>query len=131
MFLAVESLDGLEMIRSAGDLKRFASSVGLDAYLYLEALSAQRCAAFGMDRTGCRERTEMYERIVENDEPVYLTDLVVNGADLIEIGIKEGIGLGRTLAYLLDYVHENPKDNEKKLLLDLAYAFEQTENDRG
>ena len=131
MLLAVENLDGLEMIRSAGDLKRFASSVGLDAYFYLEDLAAQRCAALGMDRTGCRERTAMYERIIENDEPVYLADLAVNGRDLIEIGIKEGIGLGRTLTYLLDYVHENPNDNKKKLLLDLAYAFGQTENDRG
>ncbi|HVI41425.1 MAG TPA: polynucleotide adenylyltransferase, partial [Anaerovoracaceae bacterium] len=55
-----------------------------------------------------------------NREPVFIEDLAVNGNDLIEIGIMEGIEIGKTLNLLLDTVHKAPENNERDRLLKMV-----------
>jgi tRNA nucleotidyltransferase (CCA-adding enzyme) len=49
--------------------------------------------------------------------PHRLSDLAVDGADLIEIGYRPGPELGQTLAGLLDAVVEQPSLNRRETLL--------------
>ncbi len=62
---------------------------------------------------------ENIEYILENNEPINIKDLRVNGQDMQEIGIV-GVGIGKTLNFLLDEVHKNPEMNQREILIDLA-----------
>jgi tRNA nucleotidyltransferase (CCA-adding enzyme) len=64
------------------------------------------------------EKGRLYLMEVLND-PVKLSDLAINGHDLLNAGIgtNNGIELGKTLKRALDLVHRNPEWNKKELLL--------------
>lgn len=121
---AVDLLEALDGIRDKAALKRFVSRFGLEHYRYLETLAEQRCRVWNLDEGGLRLRRELFEEILENHEPVFIGDLAVNGSDLIEHGIKEGVEIGRILNFLLDTVRENPEKNKKNLLIALAASFD-------
>ena len=59
-------------------------------------------------------------RIVENDPPVTLDRLAVNGSDLINEGIANGRDVGRILCSLLNEVIADPNKNERASLLEIA-----------
>jgi len=59
----------------------------------------------------------------QRSEPHRLTDLAVDGADLLELGYVEGPELGRALESLLDAVIERPELNTRDDLLDRARAL--------
>jgi tRNA nucleotidyltransferase (CCA-adding enzyme) len=56
----------------------------------------------------------------ERVQPHRLSDLAVDGADLIALGVQEGPEVGRILATLLDAVVEDPAANTPERLLALA-----------
>jgi tRNA nucleotidyltransferase (CCA-adding enzyme) len=56
----------------------------------------------------------------ERGQPHRLSDLAVDGSDLIELGYREGPELGRTLESLLDAVVEDPSLNTRDELLKRA-----------
>jgi hypothetical protein len=58
----------------------------------------------------------------ERERPHRLTDLAVDGSDLIELGFAEGPALGRTLESLLDAVVDDPTLNTRDQLLERARA---------
>ena len=58
----------------------------------------------------------------ERSQPHRLTDLAVDGSDLLELGFAEGPVLGRTLESLLDAVVDDPALNTRAQLLDHARA---------
>jgi tRNA nucleotidyltransferase (CCA-adding enzyme) len=59
----------------------------------------------------------------ERGSPHRLTDLAVDGADLLELGYVEGPELGRALESLLDAVVDRPELNTREELLELARAL--------
>jgi len=59
------------------------------------------------------------ERVINSNEPNTLSDLAVNGSDLICLGLS-GKDIGITLNYLLDCVLESPELNTKETLFKLA-----------
>ncbi len=63
---------------------------------------------------------EVYRKIKEKKQCLSVGGLAVNGSDLIEIGIPKGKQIGDTLNKLLDYVLDNPEDNTREKLLELA-----------
>ncbi len=60
---------------------------------------------------------ELYRDILEKEECVTLKELAINGKDLIAAGFKPGRNMGETLNRLLEVVLEDPKLNEKEVLL--------------
>jgi tRNA nucleotidyltransferase (CCA-adding enzyme) len=58
----------------------------------------------------------------ERSRPHRLTDLAVDGSDLIELGFAEGPALGRALESLLDDVVDDPALNTRDQLLERARA---------
>jgi tRNA nucleotidyltransferase/poly(A) polymerase len=56
----------------------------------------------------------------EQSQPHRLTDLAIDGSDLIALGFDEGPVLGRTLESLLDAVVDEPALNTRDRLLDRA-----------
>jgi tRNA nucleotidyltransferase (CCA-adding enzyme) len=140
---AVAATDELDGIRGKTELKRFISGIGFEYYKFLTNLSEQRSRVWGpggdnAGRGGSRQgesaaslqedsmragilcRAALLKEIQDNREPVFPEDLAVNGNDLKGLGIKEGVEIGRLLAYLLDTAHQFPEKNDKCLLLSLA-----------
>lgn len=69
---------------------------------------------------GLRHRAALLKEIQANHEPVFPGDLAVNGNDLKELGITEGVMIGRMLKDLMDTVYQFPEKNEKGALLKIA-----------
>lgn len=53
------------------------------------------------------------------NEPIFIKDLAVNGNDLILLGIC-GLNVGTALKELQQHIWENPNDNSKEKLIDVA-----------
>ena len=68
------------------------------------------------------ERVARFREVVESERlsPHRLSDLAVDGTDLIELGYQPGPGLGRALDELLHEVVENPTFNRRETLLERA-----------
>ncbi len=64
-----------------------------------------------------------YREIVEAGDAVCIKDLAINGGDLIALGMQPGPQLGEMLQRLLDVVMENPQENTKKKLKELAIIW--------
>lgn len=61
-----------------------------------------------------------YKEVLDKEQCVTLKDLAVTGKDLIDIGIKPGPELGKTLNMLLDKVLEDPELNDKAVLINIV-----------
>ena len=75
--------------------------------LFLEARRAK----------GFFDNSHLYKNIIERGECTEISELRVNGKDLIEAGITKGIMIGDTLNRLLELVIEHPELNTKERLL--------------
>jgi tRNA nucleotidyltransferase/poly(A) polymerase len=79
-----------------------------EADLHAKTVPAEELVALDRLRTLLDEQRE---------SPHRLSDLAVDGNDLIALGIREGPEIGRILHVLLDEVVEEPARNERDLLL--------------
>lgn len=59
----------------------------------------------------------IYRKILSERQPYMISDLVINGRDLIKIGFRVGREIGDTLHALLDEVLINPKLNNREYLM--------------
>lgn len=103
-------------------VKRLINRVGRDN---LEDLfSLQRADISGSapfhDISFIDEAQSMSQEIIKSNAPLTVQDLAVNGRDLIQIGYEPGPGIGQTLQQLLEIVLQNPDQNQKQYLLDIA-----------
>jgi tRNA nucleotidyltransferase (CCA-adding enzyme) len=62
----------------------------------------------------------VYEEILAEGQPYLVSDLVVNGRDLIKIGYRPGRAIGDALKLLMDEVIINPELNKREYLLKKA-----------
>ncbi len=68
---------------------------------------------------------EIFDEIIEKNIPCNISDLALSGNELQTLGIQ-GVQIGRTLQYLLDFVLHDPQINQKDILLSLAKDFQKT-----
>jgi tRNA nucleotidyltransferase (CCA-adding enzyme) len=61
-------------------------------------------------------------QILERAEPLVVGDLAISGQDLIDVLALEGAAIGKSLAYLVERVREDPAVNTRDGLLALARA---------
>lgn len=66
---------------------------------------------------GIKDNSRLYKEILERGECTELSELKINGRDLMEAGIPKGAGIGSTLERLLELVIEHPELNTKESLL--------------
>lgn len=70
-----------------------------------------------------RSPAEAVDWVAENKSPCTLSELAVGGKELIGAGI-EPRRVGKTLEWLLSRVLEDPKKNEKEILIEMAAAYD-------
>ena len=63
------------------------------------------------------------DEVIEQGQCFSLSDLAVNGGDLINIGIPEGVEIGKALNKLLEMVIDESVKNDKEALLKAARAI--------
>ena len=110
---------------SDAEIRRFMNHVGLDI---LRDLINLRMADDAAVKSGAPVSTENLEEllrriegILDSGDPLSISSLDVNGKDIIQhLEIKGGPILGKILNYLLDCVLEEPANNDKERLLEMA-----------
>jgi tRNA nucleotidyltransferase/poly(A) polymerase len=107
----VDALFARRFLRDHGDVLAFDLVTHKEADLAGKRPSEEELAAVAQLRSLLEQ---------ERAHPHRLSDLAVDGADLIALGFEEGPELGRILTALLDAVVEDPRANTTERLLALA-----------
>lgn len=112
-----------DALRARRLLRRYGDGLGIDLLAHKEA------DLIGKGEDGPRDEAELerlrgFRRLVESERgsPHRLSDLAVDGTDLIGLGYRPGPALGQTLADLLDEVVDDPSLNRRETLLARAEA---------
>lgn len=110
-----------EIIPEKKYIKRAINAVGDDIFLDLINLKRADCLSKNLIRT--KERLpyfdtleSLYHEIKGGNEGFLLKDLAVNGRDIMSQGYS-GKDVGRILNILLEYVIDNPEENQKEKLI--------------
>jgi len=107
-------------------VKRLFSKYGVDAVRYAAAI--QDVVKRGSSSAAQSEPRESssstslarIDDIIASGECFSLSKLAISGSDLIAIGYSPGHRLGEMLDILLNHVLENPEDNTREKLLEIA-----------
>lgn len=103
------------------NVRRAMNRIGVDLFPYYLAVRMADAKAQSSYRR--REKIEnivamrkFYQEAIIKDECVTLRQLAVSGRDLMNLGMRPGVEIGRMLSELLEYVIDNPEKNDKKIL---------------
>lgn len=108
-------------------IRRAIVRTGIEAYPAIFAVKrADRLAQSDYKREEkldyIRQYEAVYRQILEKGQCLCLKELKINGSDLIALGMKPGPELGEVLAELFEVVLEEPENNTKEYLIELAKA---------
>lgn len=113
-------------------VRRFIARVGEDSLDDMYKLRRADVYAFsakeqsyrgGIEGSSLLQLIERADKILASGRAFKIKDLAVTGKDLMEIGIPEGKTLGIILKELLETVLDDPCQNTKETLLDIAKNF--------
>lgn len=105
--------------------RRFLGKLGIDNFYDFVILRKADMA--GQSDYKLAEKTEaivrleeMYETIIREKHAICIADLAITGKDLIAMGMKPGREMGQILHELLEHVLDEPMDNTREILLEMA-----------
>lgn len=103
-------------------LKRLISRVGEEEIFNLLELQKAdiKCSRKDSKFEHIIKREQQIRKILNNKETYKISQLKINGHDLINLGFKEGPKIKVILEYLLEQVMEDPKKNDKETLKKIA-----------
>jgi tRNA nucleotidyltransferase (CCA-adding enzyme) len=110
--------------------RKFLKRCGGDAKLAFDLLALRQADASGkregtmndFDTEQVQKARALVQEALEKEEPTSTKALAINGNDLIQMGMKPGPEIGRTLNRLLEEVMDNPELNNRDDLLRLVNA---------
>lgn len=149
---AYENIDKIVDIRGeeekvSYDIKKMVNKLGEKNYRYLETIliiglwdgvDGFRLGSVkwqdldvGQVNNDSLDRLKFFEKLINNNEAVYVKDLAVTGKDLQEeLGIQ-GREIGELLEYLLDIVQKKPQLNYREELLAQAKRKQESYGGKG
>jgi tRNA nucleotidyltransferase (CCA-adding enzyme) len=100
------------------EIRRLIYKMGKNRVLnYIEFKSC----CFGLDYNDTIKKIEFY---IQNNFPLEIKDLAVNGDELIErFGINQGKEIGKILNILMEEVLRNPENNKKEVLFKMVESI--------
>lgn len=109
-------------------IRKMINNIGLEtANILVDVQTADIMAQSDYEREEKQERLsrlqEFLDCIYENKDPLFVKDLALNGNDLMNENIATGREIGMTLNHLLSLVLDDPKLNEREILLRLAKDY--------
>lgn len=109
-------------------IKRYMRDLGSD--IFSQLLEIQRADILAQSSYKRSEKLSnldeilaLYLSILENDECYMLSDLAVNGKDIIHLGVQSGEKIGEILSTLLDEVIKEKLKNERDELISYALTL--------
>nr|WP_305119678.1 MULTISPECIES: HD domain-containing protein [unclassified Ruminococcus] len=105
------------------EVKRLMRKIGRENALLIfsEIRYADITAQNGAEKAKRLERVlqcaEIARRLIDENACVYVSQLEINGSDIIKLGIKQGRGVGEILEHLLDLVIDGKLENERQVLI--------------
>lgn len=118
----------MDLFDTETSIKKVINKVGED--LFLSLLEVQRADAMGQNPAYLDKRLitldnikHIYEEIKEKNQCISISDLAINGDDLISLGMKPSKEIKRVLCQIHEQVLENPDLNEKEKLIELARQY--------
>ena len=112
------------------NIRKLLAKIGKE-YIWPLFQLARADIAGGKEKTGIKileEAENTTRRLLEENTPLTVKDLAINGLDLIEIGFRQGRELGETLSNLLLMVLEDSTINTRSLLLEEAKTAKENAN---
>ena len=110
-------------------LRRFVKRIGKDNIGDIVRLRKTDDLAHGpgkIDENQIEEFTNRVNAQIEKSYPLRISDLAVNGDDVMDIlGLQPGPKVGKILNKLLEVVIEKPEDNQRERLMEILKAMEQ------
>lgn len=115
----------LRMPAAARNVRRAMNKIGEELFpYYMKVRRADTLAQSSYQRQEKLQNLDqievIYKEIIDKKQCVSLKELAVSGRDLIQSGISPGPVLGDILEQLLQEVIEEPKKNEREILLERA-----------
>ncbi|MBR1763101.1 MAG: CCA tRNA nucleotidyltransferase [Eubacterium sp.] len=107
----------IEYSRSDASVKELLNKLGVD--LLFDLIELKKAINSSFETEKIREEAT---RIIESKEPYRISDLKINGNDLMALGF-EGKEISSVLEKLLFEVWNNPEKNKKEILLNIASRF--------
>ena len=107
-------------------IRRFIIRAGKDNIADLFSLRyADTFALAGtpVEPTFLTELSARIDSVLQESQVLSLKDIKVNGADLLALGVPKGKTVGIILQFLLDTVIDDPLQNTRERLLDIAAAY--------
>ncbi|MEG0299858.1 CCA tRNA nucleotidyltransferase [Cetobacterium sp.] len=105
------NFDRIEVLKTDYDIKKILQTLGKETLLKLLQIKS-----YNYDTVFLKNKIE--EIYLKND-PIQLRDLKMNGADIIGLGITDGLQIKKYLELGLEKVLKNPELNSKDILLKL------------
>lgn len=119
---AIYSIDKLGVVKKDFELKDFMYEYGLSRYTYMDKLAQDKVVIYEGSPRRVNKRAELIKRFEMMNEPIFAEDLVIDGNDLKEIGLK-GEKIGIVIDALVTEVHRKPHRNNRQSLMDLAEDY--------
>ena len=116
---------GMGEIPSPRAFRRFLAKLGRENFH--DFIQIKRADIAGQSDYRMAEREELldslqrlYDTVIEQEQGLYISDLVIGGQELIALGVKPGRQIGQILNTLLEEVLDNPEKNTREYLIDRA-----------
>ncbi|MDF2989412.1 MAG: polynucleotide adenylyltransferase/metal dependent phosphohydrolase [Eubacterium sp.] len=123
--LTLVNFHDIDIFDTAKSIRKVANKVGEN--LFLQLVEVQRADAMGQNPVFLDKRLEkldnikhIYNEIKAKNQCLRLSQMALNGNDLISLGMKPGKEMKEILTYLFDMVLENPELNDREKLIELA-----------
>jgi tRNA nucleotidyltransferase (CCA-adding enzyme) len=117
--LVREHMSRYDFLRNK-NTKKFINRVGienLNDLFELQIADIKGCAKEYQNFDNVLKLKEECQRILNEQQPLSIKDLKINGYDLMNLGYKEGRDIGNKLKELLELVLESPELNTKEELM--------------
>ncbi len=106
------------------NLKKFLYKCGWEKYKFLDKMSKAYAIAYGASTQKIESREYILKMVLAEKQPIFEEDLAIDADDIIEAGITDDMERAEYLLSLMPaVVHQKPKKNERKTLLELAAKF--------
>lgn len=117
-------LTNLHFLSTEEPLKKYLYHNGWDKYNFMDKLSKAQAKVYDLNTMRIEGRNYLLEVVLKEKQPIFIEDLAIDADDIIEAGITDDIERAEYLLSLLpDVIHQKPKYNERKALLNYAKKF--------
>jgi len=124
LYDAMNLMMDIQFLGEPVKFKRFLFEVGLDRYNYLHNLSKAQRIVYDQPTQRVESRNYAMMEIIQNNEPVFVEDLVIDANDIMEAGITDDAEKAESLLRsVCALVHKHPKYNNREELLKAAKKY--------